>query len=217
MPNTLDLELIKTIATVTGAMTAICGAVYAARQYSRAKTLEKRRLAWEFLRRFREEEPLKLCAVFLDWSARTIEVPEEYASQYRREFDQAAASNEKTDRVSGDDRETIRHSWERMHKALATSTRDSDHTLRFDWAAVIYRDSFDRFFDYLKEIQAALRSKWLDPNDLSPLSYWLELLTTRHKETFAGFLATYHPELDLRFLESRFRVSLNPPERATRT
>lgn len=196
-------ESIKTVAATVGAGTAILGAFYAAWQYRRAKTLEKRRLAWEFLRRLREEEPLGTCTVFLDWFARDIEIPEKFRTQYQRQFDKVSSDSAPLTSNSGDCRETFLHTWDRMTEALKPVSTGGDRPIKFDWPAVIYRDLFDQFFDYLKEIQAALKSDWLDPSDLSPLRYWLQLLTREHRERLHPFLEEYHPELDLEYLAIR--------------
>lgn len=172
-------ELINALAGSVTAVVAIAAAWYARKEYRWNQAQHKRELAWKFLARLREELPLRLCTIFLDWERRKIEVPESYQRFFAPE-------------------ETFVHTFEAMNRALnpQSGLLPDGRALpefRFSWQEVLYRDCFDQFFDYFTEVHSALKANWLDPADLKPLQYWIEKLLLDHRETMEPFCGSYYP------------------------
>lgn len=178
------------------------GAWYAWSEYQSNKELQKRELAWRLLARLREEEPLRLCTIFLDWSERKVEVPERYLKVYEQPPQPNAFS---------DSHQTFHHTLERMKLALSKPSKTSG-ALRFSWPEVIYRDLLDQFFDYLKEVQAAVDDGWLEASDLRPLHYWVNLLRSNRRMVIEDFRKQYHKDLDLDSLAEKLGASLPPSQ-----
>ena len=173
--------------TVT-VVTAVLAAVVGWSEYRKARARERREVAFEFLRRLRDEPALRLGTIFLDWRKRRVEVLGDYRSVMEGE--------------------TFIHDEAIMWGALAPSdARSQQDSVRFTWPEVIYRDTFDRLFDFLKEVQMALEQRWVEGEDLKPLVYWLDLLEGRHGESIGVFLRAYHSELALGKLRAAIGVN----------
>ncbi len=55
----------------------------------------------------------------------------------------------------------------------------------------MYRDYFDRLFEYFSQSNNCLRMEMLEANDLEQLGYWLSKVLEEHKDIFMPFLTKY--------------------------
>ncbi len=67
----------------------------------------------------------------------------------------------------------------------------------FEWPLVVYRDSFDRLFQYLENLDHYIDIGLIEAGDIAPIRYWLEQVRRNRftrQPLFAKFIEHYRYE-----------------------
>jgi hypothetical protein len=164
---------LKDAVSVVGAVLGFGGLGFGLYQYYVAQKWKRAEFAAEQLEKLSSDPDLELCCKLLDWAVRISPVPERYAS----------LTAEKT----------LVHDWSIMREAMLPE-EDSAQT-QWGWQHMMYRDVFDKFFDYLERINHYISIRLISEKDVSSLSYWLRQIACPR------FLPSEESSLFVRFVE----------------
>lgn len=128
------------------------GGTFALVQYRNARRWDRAKLGNQVLERLPSDEWIATACLMLDWSTREIAVPKGM--------------------VGFVGKESFIHSAELMSTAL----QSRGEGMRYTREEVIYRDVFDRFFQFLEGVNAALDSGLYEAKDVKPLGYYLKVI-----------------------------------------
>lgn len=128
------------------------GGTFALVQYRNARRWDRAKLGNQVLERLQSDEWIATACLMLDWSTREIAVPKGM--------------------VGFVGKESFIHSAELMSGAL----QPRGNGMRYTREQVVYRDVFDRFFQFLEGVNAALDSGLYEAKDVKPLGYYLKAI-----------------------------------------
>ncbi len=139
-------------------------------QYYIAQKWKRSEFAAKLLEELANDERLSTCCKLLDYSTRSLPVPEHYRT----------LTSEKT----------FIHNWNTLSHAMKPESQVGE----FDWQEMLYRDLFDYFFSYLERVDHYISIQLIDVNDVSSLSYWTEQIASPRfvrQPVFMDFLEAY--------------------------
>ena len=155
-------------------------------QYMKAQKWKRSEFASKLIEQLHENWYLSFCCYALDYSARRFKTPEEY-THYR------------------DSEETFTHTTELMTNGVKTETEKAS----FEFPLIIYRDSFDKLFQFFENINHYINIGLIDIEDISPIKYWLEQVNKNRfndEPVFKGFIEYYEYE-GVTELMNKFSIS----------
>lgn len=158
--------------TIISMVLAITGFVVGLAQYLKGQKWKRAEFASRLLERLQEEWALQFCCYVLDYSARRIKLPEEYLG-FRGNKDGAFV-----------------HTVDHLEEAMKTE----EERQAFEWPLIVYRDSFDRFFQYLENLDHYINIGLIETKDITPIRYWLEQVNHyrfNRKSMFTKYLTHY--------------------------
>ncbi len=186
MFENIDIDL---TAKAAGAWIALGGFLFGVYQYAKAQRWRKAEFAAKELEKLNSDQVLGLACIFLDWSSRSLNTPDNYKEK-------AGTS-------------TFIHTWQIMEKAMVGDLAPTDGRDGFDWQEVLYRDVFDRYFTYLDMINHYLNIGLIEKKDVATLKYWLEQINKSQlangKSIFEDYMNYFGYEGVLELL-SKFRI-----------
>jgi hypothetical protein len=165
---------LQPIISITGTILGFGGLAFGLYQYYKAQKWKRAEFAAQQLEQLSTDAELELCCKLLDWALRRSPVPDKYA----------ALTDEKT----------FVHDWRIMCQAMLP---EEDKDMDWDWQHMMYRDIFDKFFNYLERINHYIAIRLIAEKDVASLKYWLEqvsaprFLPTEQKDLFMRFLNAY--------------------------
>lgn len=141
---------------------ALAGLWFGLMQYRLAQRWKRMEYAASIIDQINTDEDLKLALTFLDWRERDIVIPGRFGPT--EEFF------------------SFRHSHARMAEAFKLENREiSADTGMVDLKAeylkteyIIYVEIFDRFFDYLEQVNQCMNMGLIKRDDLERLNYWAD-------------------------------------------
>ena len=151
---------------------AVTGFAVGLAQYRKGQKWKRAEFASRLLERLREEWALQFCCYVLDYSSRRIKAPDEYEG------------------FKGNDDGAFVHTVERLEEAMKTE----EERQVFEWPLIVYRDSFDRFFQYLENLDHYINIGLIETKDITPIRYWLQQVNHyrfNDKQVFTNFLEHY--------------------------
>jgi hypothetical protein len=183
-PAATDTDYTK---PVTAAV-AVFAFVVALLQYRAAQRWKKSEFAASQLDRLSTDWRLLLCTQFLDWYDRPFRTPGPYGD--------------------GEGKQSFNHNWEKLDRALAYGRTDD-----IESEAIIYRDCFSYFFDYLSRINHYIRIGLIRLQDVEDLRYWLTLIANPNygppdRNALKKFLETFEYAGVIELIETRFGLRL---------
>ncbi len=146
------------------------GLIFGLYQYTIAQKWKKSEFAAKQLEMIINDPILLMCCTCLDLETRKMVVP----AQYREMMDD----------------DTFIHKW----NVLSTAMLPEAEQFSFTWQEVIYRDSFDYFFNYFERIDHYISIGLITVKDVSNLEYWLRQIATprfTEKNIFEKFIKAY--------------------------
>jgi hypothetical protein len=155
---------------VVGTTVGLATGIVAVTKYIESQRWKKSEFAASLLMRLHTDPELRLACHILDWSARRMKVPE---AQMREDLEP-----------------TFVHKPETLREAM----RAHENKNEFPWPQFVYRDTFDRFFTYLEQVEHFISRRLIRVEDVEPLSYWLTAIRKPYymKESpFTEFLEAY--------------------------
>ncbi len=155
---------------VVGAVLALGGFGFGLYEYAIAQRWKKAEYAAGLLLRLSEDPVLNTCCRTLDWSSRTLPLPE----RFRLNAGELTFDHSWSTLVDGMKPETEKRSFSRPHE--------------------IYRDLFDHFFAYLEEVNHSINIGLIDREQVSSIRYWLEQIAAprfANESPFHGFITHY--------------------------
>jgi hypothetical protein len=167
---------LRDILSIVGAIIALAGFAFGLYQYYVAQKWKRAEFAAQQLEKLSSDPDLDLCCKLLDWSVRVSPVPEKYA----------ALTDEKT----------FVHDWRVMREAMLPE--EDSGKAEWDWQHMMYRDTFDKFFEYLERINHYITIRLVSEKDVASLRYWLEqlveprFLPPEQRLLFQHFIDRYH-------------------------
>jgi hypothetical protein len=141
-----------TLLEYSTALGAVAGGGFALYQYWKSLRWQRAKLGNEVLERLQSDEWIATACLMLDWSEREISVPKGLVGFVRKE--------------------QFIHRVDLMSSALKPRADGATYTRE----EVIYRDAFDRFFQFLESVNAAIDSGLYEPKDVRPLGYYLKAI-----------------------------------------
>jgi hypothetical protein len=179
---------------IAGALIALGGLAFGLYQYYIAQKWQRSEFAAKQLELLTSDRAIAFCCTVLDYSERRLPTPPEYS-------------------VFTDDKSFV-HTPQLMVEGLRLET-GADH---FEWPLVLYRDSFDRFFDYLEAINHYISIGLFRTRDVSNLKYWLHQLACPRfvpegqNLVFVSFISAYNFQ-GVTCLMKRFGVEFSSSSR----
>jgi hypothetical protein len=164
---------VQDIISLIGVILALGGLAFGLYQYYIAQKWKRAEFAAQQLEKLSADPELDLCCKLLDWAIRISPVPEKYA----------ALTDEKT----------YVHDWRTLHQAMLPE--EGSDNVDWDWQHMMYRDTFDKFFNYLERINHYISINLISERDVATLRYWLEQITDPR------FLPPEKRTLFLRYIE----------------
>jgi hypothetical protein len=180
----------KDTISMIGAAAALAGLGFGLYQYYIAQKWKRAEFAAQQLERLSADPELDLCCKLLDWAVRASPVPERYAALT--------------------DKKTFLHDWHIMREAMLPEEESAN--ANWDWQHMMYRDVFDKFFNYLERINHAITIDLIAEADVTSLRYWLEqignprFLPDKDKALFVRFVERYNYRGVLAMMK-RFQVA----------
>lgn len=171
-----------------GTALALAALIFGVYQYYIAQKWQRAEFAAKQLLLLSSDAELDLCCKLLDWSGRVSSVPEKYRE----------ATDEKV----------FIHDWQTLKEAMLPE-EDADRA-GWDWQHMMYRDIFDRYFEYLERINHYISIRLIFVHDVASLGYWLEqldrprFLPAAEQKLFREFIDRYRYD-GVRELTVRFR------------
>ena len=172
-------ELIKIIPSSATAIGLIIGLV----QYRRAQVWKRMEFAASLVRRVASDNELTLAITFLDWRHRHFAVPDKYKPVATGHL-QFCHSHETMARVFS------MSSREKLPETGMLDLKQEEITLE----SMIYIDVFDRFFEYLEEVNSFIEMGLVNKTDVKLLSYWANrIVNLKYMQThiFVEYLKYY--------------------------
>ena len=166
---------LKDILSVIGTVLGFGGLAFGLYQYYKAQKWKRAEFAAQQLEQLSADAELELCCKLLDWALRRSAVPDKYA----------ALTDEKT----------FVHDWRIMRQAMLPEEDSGEAD--WDWQHMMYRDIFDKFFNYFERINHYISIRLIAEKDVASLKYWLEqvsaprFLPEDQKTLFMRFLKRY--------------------------
>ncbi|HEY5809168.1 MAG TPA: hypothetical protein VIT67_14440 [Povalibacter sp.] len=145
---------LKDVVEFGGTALALAALIFGVYQYYVAQKWQRAEFAAKQLLLLSSDVELDLCCKLLDWSGRVSSVPEKYRD--------------------ATDQRTFEHNWLTLKEAMLPE-EEADRA-RWDWQHAMYRDIFDRYFEYLERINHYISIKLIYVHDVASLGYWLEQL-----------------------------------------
>jgi len=173
------------IANALLALIAGIGGFVAYKEYSNAQKWKRLEFAAQHLERFWSDPKIEACCIFLDWEARRMKVPEAYG---------VFTESKHFVHTHAQLRSAMNSSLEKDLAQSEAGPASEETSHQFKWQEVMYRDYFDRLFDFLAQSNNSLRMGILKPQDLEQLVYWLSKILAEHKDMFEQFLTKYKYE-----------------------
>lgn len=171
----LGAEWVSAIANAVLALAAIVGGYFAFREFSNAQKWKRVEVAAQYVEKLWTDHKIQACCIFLDWSERRMKVPEDYEGLMEGAY--------------------FTHSTAALRAAMNSVIEDGktvDASVSFSWQEVMYRDYFDRFFEYLVQCNDALDLGLIEERDFAPLVYWLErLMDGKDGSIFKAFIGRH--------------------------
>jgi len=185
---------LKDILSLIGTVLAFGGLGFGLYQYYIAQRWKRTEFAAQQLEKLSADPELDLCCKLLDWAVRLSPVPEKYASLT--------------------DEKTFVHDWRIMLQAMLPE--EDSNKVDWDWQHMMYRDTFDKFFNYLERINHYISIHLIAEKDVASLRYWLEqisaprFLPPDQKTLFLRFIERYDYQGVLEMMK-RFQVVRHTP------
>lgn len=153
---------ITTILTSTSVFIALAGLWFGLWQYRAAQGWKRMEYVASVLDKINTDEDLRLALTFLDWREREILIPSRFAPTKER-F-------------------SFRHTHALMSEAFKLKNREiSKETGMIDLNSeylkteyIIYVEIFDRFFDYLEQVNQCVNMGLIKRDDVERLNYWAD-------------------------------------------
>jgi len=183
LPMTTYEAVITEIIRIFPLSATAIGLIIGLLQYRRAQIWKRMEFAASLVRRISADNELTLAITFLDWRHRHFAIPDKYKS--------VAAG-----------RLQFCHSHEAMARVFSLSSREilpetgmldlkpEEITLE----SMIYIDVFDRFFEYMEEINSFIEMGLVNKADVKLLSYWANrIISLKYLQTeiFIEYLKYY--------------------------
>lgn len=168
-------ELIKAITNIIATLGGVAGGFLALQQYVVAQKWKRSEFAAKELEKLEVDPDLYLACQMLDWSWRKFPLPPRYLG------------------IRGDEEKFFTHHFETLVDAMKPETQKFD----FRNEQVVYRDVFDRFFNYLGRIENMIQIGLISEGDVSSLEYWLcqisepRFVPDEHRDVFLRFIQFY--------------------------
>lgn len=151
-------------------------------EFRNGRKWKRTEYAAQYMEKLFSDPKIEACCTFLDWKARKMRVPEAYS-----------VFTKKT---------SFTHTWEKMAVAINSpleSPEDPQEAeesrqetpCNFQWQQVLYRDYFDRFFEFLAHCDRGLKSDLLQIQDVEHLHYWTCRIMEDQGEAFKPFIDKY--------------------------
>jgi len=181
------------LVTISLALAGIAAFLFGIYEFRIAQKWKKSEFAAKQLEKLTTDPKLVLCTLFLDWSPRKVPVPSAYRLMIKKT--------------------TFIHKW----TTLAEAMRPEDEKERFTWEEVVYRDSFDYFFNYLEDINHFINIGLVSIRDVESLKYWVkeiamprfaEEMDRPQRSIFGDFLESYR-YIGVFDLMKKFRINAN--------
>ena len=146
---------VQDVISLVSVILALGGLAFGLYQYYIAQKWKRAEFAAQQLEKLSADPELDLCCKLLDWAIRISPVPEKYA----------ALTDEKT----------YVHDWRILHQAMLPE--ESSDKADWDWQHTMYRDTFDKLFNYLERINHYISINLISERDVTTLRYWLEQIS----------------------------------------
>jgi hypothetical protein len=145
------MEEIDVFVKVIGGMAGLSGLAFGLYQYRRGQLWKKSEFAASQLELLWKDDRIRFCCLTLDWSKRRFNVPTEYS-------------------CFSENQPSFVHDYDVFANAMTLEAEGGFY--RFP--QVYYRDCFDRFFEYLSNINHYIDIGLFTVKDITPLKYWLD-------------------------------------------
>ena len=181
-------DVVRDVAEALASLIAAVSLLLAYGQYRRSEQWKRKEFAQAQLLMLSQDPELRLAIAALDWPKRTLSVPERYRDLIRGR--------------------TFEHTADKLEKALRIYSN-------FNREEEMYRDVFDRLFEHLGRIEAALSLNLVDISDLVGLGYWTEQIANPrfiegNKHVLLEFLKAYQYHRVLQLID-RFQAAAHRP------
>jgi len=164
------VQSVKDFLMILGPIIGVSGFIFGLYQYYIGQKWKKSEFAAKQLEQLANDARLATCCQLLDWSTRTLPVPEPYRALTK---------------------ETVfLHEWHTLANAMLPEVQKGS----FEWQEILYRDLFDHFFNYLERLNHCIGIKLITVKDVASLKYWLQQIAAPRfgdKPVFIDFIRAY--------------------------